>query len=306
MASEDSSETQGSDAHETVVEAESTAQYEPVVQLEKVEVDSGEKNEDVLYKQRCILYRFAAEAEPPQWKERGKGDVKLLKHKDTGMVRILLRQEKTLKLCCNHVVHPLIDLKANPGSDRFWTWRTEDFADPSNPQTETFGIKFKSAEIAQEFKKDWDAARKINDGNVAKKTGSTPTKAAPATATTASPAAAKPAAAEQKDDDSLWLSIIKERKFAPLKEDDIKALWKAFDKDGSNTIDATELKALMHSLLKAILKTLQVPASAEVSAKVEAELPGVVAAALASLDKNKDGKVSWSEFLQLNQVKMMC
>ena len=32
----------------------------------------------------------------------GRGDVKLLQNKDTKLVRVLLRQEKTLKLCMNH------------------------------------------------------------------------------------------------------------------------------------------------------------------------------------------------------------
>ena len=38
-----------------------------------------------------------------QWKERGSGELKLLKHKTTGMVRLLMRREKTLKVCANHV-----------------------------------------------------------------------------------------------------------------------------------------------------------------------------------------------------------
>lgn len=46
------------------------------------------------------MFRFDAEGN--QWKERGTGDVKLLKHKTTGKIRLLLRQEKTLKVCANH------------------------------------------------------------------------------------------------------------------------------------------------------------------------------------------------------------
>lgn len=49
---------------------------------------------------RSKLFRFDAEGN--QWKERGTGDVKLLKHKTTGKIRLLLRQEKTLKVCANH------------------------------------------------------------------------------------------------------------------------------------------------------------------------------------------------------------
>src|SRR5688572_9326775 len=32
----------------------------------------------------------------------GRGDVKLLQNKETGIIRVLLRQDKTLKLCMNH------------------------------------------------------------------------------------------------------------------------------------------------------------------------------------------------------------
>lgn len=44
---------------------------------------------------RCALYRFAPDTK--EWKERGRGDVKFLKHKDTKRVRIVMRQEKALQ-----------------------------------------------------------------------------------------------------------------------------------------------------------------------------------------------------------------
>ena len=50
------------------------------------------------------LYRFDKEAN--QWKERGAGTVKLLKHKSTGKIRLVMRQSKTLKICANHFGKP--------------------------------------------------------------------------------------------------------------------------------------------------------------------------------------------------------
>jgi len=47
------------------------------------------------------MYRFDKEGN--QWKERGAGTVKLLKHKETGKVRLVMRQSKTLKICANHL-----------------------------------------------------------------------------------------------------------------------------------------------------------------------------------------------------------
>ncbi len=47
---------------------------------------------------RCRLYRVAG----TEWKQRGTGDVKILKHKVTGKYRVVMRQDKTLKLVANH------------------------------------------------------------------------------------------------------------------------------------------------------------------------------------------------------------
>lgn len=46
------------------------------------------------FPRRCAVYRFDAQSK--EWKERGRGDVKFLKHKESGRVRIVMRQEKTL------------------------------------------------------------------------------------------------------------------------------------------------------------------------------------------------------------------
>jgi hypothetical protein len=48
------------------------------------------------------LFRFDNEAEPPEWKERGTGEVKLLEHRTSKMVRVLMRRDKTMKVCANH------------------------------------------------------------------------------------------------------------------------------------------------------------------------------------------------------------
>jgi hypothetical protein len=50
---------------------------------------------------KAKLYRF--DKEGTQWKERGVGQVKLLEHKQTKKVRLLMRQNRTLKICANHL-----------------------------------------------------------------------------------------------------------------------------------------------------------------------------------------------------------
>ena len=47
------------------------------------------------------LYRF--DADSGEWKERGIGQAKLLQHKENKKVRMLMRQEKTLKIRANHL-----------------------------------------------------------------------------------------------------------------------------------------------------------------------------------------------------------
>ena len=49
---------------------------------------------------RAKLFRFDKESK--EWKERGTGDVRLLKHKETSKVRLVMRRDKTLKVCANH------------------------------------------------------------------------------------------------------------------------------------------------------------------------------------------------------------
>ena len=69
--------------------------WTPSVSLEVNDhIDLGEDDEEELYSQRSRLYRFR----DGDWKERGTGDSKLLKHKETGKVRFMMRQEKTLKI----------------------------------------------------------------------------------------------------------------------------------------------------------------------------------------------------------------
>lgn len=50
---------------------------------------------------RAKLFRFDTAAS--EWKERGTGDVRLLAHKTTKKIRVVMRRDKTLKVCANHI-----------------------------------------------------------------------------------------------------------------------------------------------------------------------------------------------------------
>ena len=145
--------------------------FKPIVQLEQIEQSSGEENETIIYKQRARLYRY--DKDTSQWKERGVGNLKLLKHKITGQIRVLMRREQILKLCANHVLTPDMELKANAGSDRSWVWHTNADISDGEAKPEQLAVKFKNAETAQEFKQRFDECKdelasssaKINEEN---------------------------------------------------------------------------------------------------------------------------------------------
>jgi Ran-binding protein 1 len=79
-------------------EAECTATFKPLVTLEEVATTTGEEDEEILFEAKAKSYRFAEE-----WKEKGTGQLKLLQHKTTKKVRLLMRREKTLKICANFI-----------------------------------------------------------------------------------------------------------------------------------------------------------------------------------------------------------
>lgn len=134
--------------------------FEPIVHLEKVDVKTNEENEDVLFKVRAKLFRFDADAK--EWKERGTGDCKFLQNKETKKVRLLMRRDKTLKVCANHLIAPEYVLKPNVGSDRSWVYAcTADIAE-GEAEAFTFAIRFGNKENADKFKEEFEKAQEIN------------------------------------------------------------------------------------------------------------------------------------------------
>ncbi|CAL5094356.1 unnamed protein product [Urochloa decumbens] len=130
-------------------EEDTGAQVAPIVRLEEVAVTTGEEDEDVLLDMKSKLYRFDKDGN--QWKERGTGTVKLLKHKETGKVRLVMRQAKTLKICANHLVASTTKMQEHAGSDKSCVWHAADFAD-GELKEELFAIRFGSVENCKKFK----------------------------------------------------------------------------------------------------------------------------------------------------------
>ncbi|NXA53308.1 RBP2 ligase, partial [Nothocercus julius] len=133
--------------------------FEPIVQMpEKVEPFTGEEDEKMLYSQRVKLFRF--DPETSQWKERGVGNLKILKNEVNGKVRILMRREQVLKVCANHWITTTMNLKPLSGSDKAWMWMASDFSD-GDAKLEHLAAKFKTPEQAEEFKEKFEECQRL-------------------------------------------------------------------------------------------------------------------------------------------------
>ncbi|MCJ1284016.1 hypothetical protein MMC26_003347 [Xylographa opegraphella] len=147
------------------------AHFEPVVHLtEKVETRTNEEQEEQTFKMRAKLFKFDRESR--EWKERGTGDVRLLKHRDNGKTRLVMRRDKTLKVCANHYVVPDMKLSPNVGSDRSWVWNAAADVSEREPEPCTLAIRFANSENANLFKEAFIKAQQENEAlfNIATET----------------------------------------------------------------------------------------------------------------------------------------
>eukprot|EP00559_Dactyliosolen_fragilissimus_P007703 CAMPEP_0184858668 /NCGR_PEP_ID=MMETSP0580-20130426/3755_1 /TAXON_ID=1118495 /ORGANISM="Dactyliosolen fragilissimus" /LENGTH=204 /DNA_ID=CAMNT_0027354949 /DNA_START=82 /DNA_END=696 /DNA_ORIENTATION=+ len=156
-------ESPSGDAEESK-EDESTATFEPVVKLEEVEVKTGEEEEEAIYAIRAKLFIFGETlldvgTGKKSWRERGVGEAKILRHKEHQKIRILMRQEKTMKIIANHAIDPRISLEPNAGSDRSWVWSAFDFAEGELVET-VFAMRFGDSDIANTFKEKFLESQK--------------------------------------------------------------------------------------------------------------------------------------------------
>lgn len=128
--------------------------FVPVIPLPaEIKVTTGEEGQETLFCARAKLYRFVDN----EWKERGIGNVKLLKNEE-GKVRLLMRREQVLKVCANHYLVPDMELTAKSNNEKAWFWVAHDFAD-GELKLEKFCIRFKTVEEGISFKEHFDKAK---------------------------------------------------------------------------------------------------------------------------------------------------
>ena len=168
---------------------EPKVEFKPLVSLPEVEVKTGEENFEKLFTDRCKLYRF--DKATSEWKERGLGDLSVQKRTDTPagkvIIRILMRWEKTLKICANHQINAGMKLEPFSAADtKSYKWFAQDFSD-GEMKPELLAVRFKTKEQADKFKAVFEAAQRQVTAS-----GDSPVKA------TEKPVPAVPAAAEVK------------------------------------------------------------------------------------------------------------
>lgn len=136
-----------------------------IVDLPEIPVVTGEEQEDEVAKFKTKVYRFRDK----QWKERGVGELRFLKHKVTHLIRLLNRAEKTHKVIINHlairqdILGVLEQLKTGNNT---WTWAAQDISDET-PQIEKLCARFTSKEEYERFEKVFNESCEANAKTIA-------------------------------------------------------------------------------------------------------------------------------------------
>ncbi|XXH04456.1 hypothetical protein Hte_010872 [Hypoxylon texense] len=143
--------------------------FEPVHKLtEKVKTVTHEESEEEIFNMRCKMFRFTQDNEGKgEWKERGTGPLRLLKHKENGKIRLVMRRDKTLKVCANHYITPDMTIAPMSTSDRAWLWNVGADVSEGEPEAITVSVRVANAENAQLFKEAWLKAQKENEAQFA-------------------------------------------------------------------------------------------------------------------------------------------
>ncbi|KAI0166601.1 hypothetical protein GGR57DRAFT_447249 [Xylariaceae sp. FL1272] len=136
--------------------------FEPVHRLtEQVETVTNEEAENEEYSGRCKMFRFVQDTR--EWKERGVGPLRLLKHKENGKIRLVMRREKTLKVCANHYITPEMNIAPMATSDKAWLWNVAADVSEGEPEALTVAVRFGNVDDAKAFKEKWLKAQKENE-----------------------------------------------------------------------------------------------------------------------------------------------
>merc|ERR1712183_500134 len=140
-------------------EEEVVGDYKPLVELPDVKTETGEEGEDTLLELRTRFYRW----DDSQWKERGTGAMKFLKSKESGLTRVLLRQDQTNKIRANFFVtaDPLCVLYPMDTNEKCFILDCFDCSDDEAKITK-FCVKMRNMDEKAQFKEAFETAKKSN------------------------------------------------------------------------------------------------------------------------------------------------
>ena len=110
--------------------------------MKPIEVKSGEEDEDLLFEHRCKLYRFRDK----EYKERGVGNIKVLKNRTTGKGRLIMRRELINLVCLNLWSCKKVD-RVRDTQVRFAGMDASD----DEPEVTVFLAKFRTQELTDTF-----------------------------------------------------------------------------------------------------------------------------------------------------------
>ena len=126
--------------------------------LQHIETKSGEENYNEVCKIKAKIWRF--DEGENIWKERGQGDARVLNAKtDKKKYVFVFRRDGVGKIAAFHAIVPGMKLKTAQNNDKMLTWMTmKDYTDDDEGFPEMFTIKFSSRDLADDFKRHFDAA----------------------------------------------------------------------------------------------------------------------------------------------------
>ena len=114
-------------------------------------------DDDARARRKVKSYRFT----DGEWKERGLGPIKLLEHKTSKKIRVLMRRDKTLKICANFYVQQESKVAEHAASEKACVFTTVDCSDgDERPELYNMCIKFGSAEKRELFTAAFNDAQK--------------------------------------------------------------------------------------------------------------------------------------------------
>ena len=87
-----------------------------------------------------------------------------MRNKETRIVRLVMRQEKTLKPIANFLLlgEGQCELTAMANNEKAWTWGCNDFSDDEAGVLDKLCIKFNNKAAADEFKAAFEAGVQFN------------------------------------------------------------------------------------------------------------------------------------------------